>query len=94
MGLHHGVSTLIAVVSLAGISTPAAYALDSETPVTGGHAPAAQIEQHPTSSTDGLLIGVGTAGAIALAGVGVGSARRGHGTTASRTKHLGAARGS
>jgi hypothetical protein len=80
MRLHRGVPIVAAVVSLAGVSTRAAYAFDSQAPGGGGQPTAALVQHPPSSSTDWLLIGVGSAGAITLAAAGVGATQRGRAT--------------
>jgi hypothetical protein len=95
MRLHRGAAMLAAVVTLAGVSTPAAYAFDSQAPSSGGQPPVAAVQHRSPSSTDWLLIGVGSAGAITLAGAaGLGATRRGRNTATTRTKRLRPAGGS
>jgi len=85
---------LAAVVTLAGVSTPAAYGFDATaSPAPAGGQPAATLtQQHPAGSSD-LLIGVGTAGGIALVAGGLAASLRSHPSTP-RTKGAGAASGS
>jgi len=77
MRLNRGVRTLAAVASLAAATAPAAHAYDigeggsGFTPSASHAAPA-----HPgSSSTDWALIAVGSGGAVALIGAGVGGSR-------------------
>lgn len=70
------VPVLAAVVTLAGVGAPPAYAFKAG-PISGGAEPnAALVQQEPPSSTDWVLIGAGAAGGITLVGVGVEATRR------------------
>jgi hypothetical protein len=93
MLLRKSVPMLAAVVSLAGVSTPAAYGFDNTASPAAAGRPTALVQHRSPSSTDWLLIGVGSAGAITLAGAGVTATRRGR-ATATRTKRLRPAGGS
>ena len=80
MRVRKSMSTVAVVVSMAGLTAPAAYATDSLAPGAGAAQPVVKVQDRRSSSTDWLLIGVGSAGAITLAGAGVGATRRaGHG---------------
>jgi hypothetical protein len=95
MRVRKSVLMLAAAVTLLGTSAPAAYALDNGAPGGPGRPPVAAVQHHSPTSTDWLLIGVGSAGAITLAGgAGLGMTRRGRGTATTRGKRLGAAGGS
>jgi len=82
MRLYRGVPLLAAVVTLAGVSTPAAYGFDSVSPAGGGGQPTAPVVDHSAGPSD-WLIGLGAAGGITLAGAGVASSRRARRRTAS-----------
>jgi hypothetical protein len=86
--LHHRIPVLAAVVTVAAATAPAAYALDASAP-SGAPTPTG-AQHHVPGSTDWALIGLGTAGAITLAGAGVAGSRRGRRHTRPAT-HVGAA---
>jgi hypothetical protein len=75
MRLHRGVPMLAAVVTLAGVSAPAAYGLDDISPGGGGSQAATPAVDHSAGPSD-WLIGLGAAGGITLAGAGLASSRR------------------
>jgi hypothetical protein len=78
MRLHRGVPVLAAVATLAGAAAPTAYGFQPTAgPGTDPGQPVAALVQHrPASSTDWVLIGVASAGAITLAGAGLSASRR------------------
>ena len=87
MRLHRGVSMVAAVVTLAGVSTPAAEGFENTaSPAAAAGTPIALVQHRSSSSTDWLLIGVGGVGAITLAGAGVAATRSR--VTTTRTKRV------
>ena len=83
MRLHRGVPMFAAVVTLAGVSAPTAYAFDANSPGGGGGQPAPLVQSNSGSSSD-WLIGVGAAGGIALLGTGMAATARSRRPTATR----------
>jgi hypothetical protein len=83
MRTKHGFGVLAAVASAAAIAAPAANAkFDNTTfPPLG---PPRAVQQHSGGSDDWVLIALGGAGVVALAGTGVLSSRRGRLSTRSR----------
>jgi hypothetical protein len=78
MRLNRCARTLVAVVSLAAVTAPAAHANDiGEGGVPLPHASRAQaaISRHDEGSTNWALIALGGGGAIVLVGAGVGGSR-------------------
>ena len=76
MRVRKSTAMVAAVVSVAGLTAPTAYAFDNRAPSAGAAPPALRVQDHRASSTDWLLIGVGGAGAITLAGAGAGARAR------------------
>jgi amino acid transporter len=78
MRLYRGVSMLCSVAAVAAASAPAASAFDNRAPALGGpdDARAVLVQQHPTGAVEWVVIGIGAAGGIALAGVGAAGIRR------------------
>jgi hypothetical protein len=78
MRLYRGVSMLCSVAAVAGALAPAASAFDNRAPSGGapGDVRPALVQQHPASTGEWVVIGIGAAGGIALAGVGAAGIRR------------------
>jgi hypothetical protein len=92
MRLHRGVPMLAAVATLA-VTAPSAYAHDAIAPSGGVPQTAPTVVANNSSDSTGLLIGVGAAGGVALATVGVAGSRRRHRRSAT-AQRVGAASGS
>lgn len=88
MRVRKSISMVAAVVSVAGLTAPTASAFDNRAPSAGAAPPVVRVQDRRASSTDWLLIGVGGAGAITLAGAGVGARRRAHHGATSRGERL------
>lgn len=55
MRLHRDVATLAAVLSFAGISTPAAYAFANRAPASEGQSTAARVHHQSSNASDWLI---------------------------------------
>jgi hypothetical protein len=75
MRLHRCMPALVAAVTLAGVSAPAANATDAIAPGSGGPEPTQVVQHHSAASTD-WVIAIGTGTGIALLGTGAAATRR------------------
>src|SRR5438105_11683789 len=74
MRLCRDVPMLAAVMTVAGVSAPAALALDNKT-LAGGDPTVAVVQHRQSNSTDWVLSGLVAVGAITLAAAGLGASR-------------------
>ncbi len=73
MRLHRGVRMLAAVATISATLAPAAEAKFDNSTYPGG---APYVVHHTGGSADGMLIGLGAAGGLALIGAGAATSRR------------------
>jgi hypothetical protein len=94
MRIHRAVPMLVAALTLAGGTAPAALAFDAKAPAAGPLTPSAPLTtsgSHTPGGSSEWLLGVGTASGIAVVAGGLAANRRRSGHNVARARRIGAA---